>query len=103
MARPKGTPKTGGRKKGTPNRTTKMMRQWLTNFVRKNRRTMQSDLDALEPKDRLIILEKLMGYVIPKQQAVKAEISSLTDDEIISVVDNLLNKIDDDNNINARP
>lgn len=103
MARPKGTPKTGGRKKGTPNRTTKMMRQWLTNFVRKNRRTMQSDLDALEPKDRLIILEKLMGYVIPKQQAVKAEISSLTDDEIISVVDNLLNEIDDDNNINARP
>lgn len=101
MARPKGTPKTGGRKKGTPNRTTKVMRQWLTNFVRKNRRTMQSDLDALEPKDRLIILEKLMGYVIPKQQAVKAEISSLTDDEIISVVDNILNEIDDDSNINA--
>lgn len=62
---------------------------------------MQSDLDALEPKDRLIILEKLMGYVIPKQQAVKAEISSLTDDEIISVVDNILNEIDDDSNINA--
>lgn len=101
MARPKGTPKTGGRKKGTPNRTTKVLRQWLTNFVRKNRRTMQSDLDALEPKDRLIILEKLMGYVIPKQQAVKAEISSLTDDEITSVVDNLLSEIEDDSNINA--
>lgn len=101
MARLKGTPKTGGRQKGTPNHTTKVMRQWLTNFVRKNRRTMQSDLDALEPKDRLIILEKLMGYVIPKQQAVKAEISSLTDDEIISVVDNILNEIDDDSNINA--
>jgi len=62
---------------------------------------MQSDLDALEPKDRLVILEKLMSYVIPKQQAIKAEIASLTDDEISSVVDNLLNDIDDESNINA--
>lgn len=101
MARAKGTPKTGGRQKGTPNRTTKVMRQWLSNFVRKNKRTMQNDLDALEPKDRLIMLEKFMGYVIPKQQAVKAEISALTDDEIKDVVDNLLSEIDDDSNINA--
>jgi len=101
MARPKGIPKTGGRQKGTPNHTTKVLRQWLTAFVKRNRRTMQSDLDALEPKDRLVILEKLMSYVIPKQQAIKAEIASLTDDEISSVVDNLLNDIDDESNINA--
>ena len=29
MARPKGTPKTGGRAKGTPNKTTKEVKEWL--------------------------------------------------------------------------
>lgn len=35
MARPKGSPKLGGRKKGTPNRVTTSMRQaWLDAFER---------------------------------------------------------------------
>ena len=34
---------------------------------------MEKDLDKLEPKDRLIILERLLQYSIPKQQSISVE------------------------------
>ena len=73
-----------GRPKGTPNKITQDMRQWLSTVIDKNRRQIERDLKALEPKERLQMLEKLMQYVIPKQQAVSAEVdfSTLTDDQL---------------------
>lgn len=88
-----GTPKTGGRKRGTPNKVTKEVRKRIAAIVARNARNIQSDLDALEPRDRLQILEKLMQYVIPKQSALKAEISDLTDDELTSVATIILNTL----------
>lgn len=90
-----GTPKTGGRKKGTPNRTTAELRSWLLRLIKQQKRTIIQDLAALEPKDRLSILEKLMQYVIPKQQAITADISLLTDEELSELAANLLNTIQD--------
>lgn len=63
-----------GRPKGTPNKITQDMRQWLTAVIENNREQMEQDLKAIDPKDRLIILERLMQYVIPKQQSVSAEV-----------------------------
>ena len=64
-----------GRPKGTPNKITQDMRQWLSTVIDKNRRQIERDLEALEPKERLQMLEKLMQYVIPKQQAVSADVN----------------------------
>lgn len=64
-----------GRPKGTPNKITQDMRQWLSTVIDKNRRQIERDLKALEPKERLQMLEKLMQYVIPKQQAVSADVN----------------------------
>lgn len=91
--RPKGTPKTGGRKKGTPNKATAAVRSWLVDLIHSNRQRIMQDLDELEPKDRLMILERFMQYVVPKQQAVKAEISNLSDDELSEVATRILNDI----------
>ena len=88
-----------GRPKGTPNKITADMRDWLSAVIDKNRKQMEKDLKRLEPKDRLQILEKLMQYVIPKQQAVSAEIdfNRLSDEQLDAVIDKLTKSIEDEN------
>ena len=97
MGKPKGSEKTGGRKRGTPNRTTSTIREWLTNLIGKNQRQMERDLKELLPKERLMMLEKLMGYVVPKQQAVSATIDydKLSDSQLDSIITELTKNIDE--------
>lgn len=68
MARPKndGKGRLGGRAKGTPNKISVTTKEWLAYLIDKNRLQMERDLKQLQPKERLVILEKLMQYVIPK-------------------------------------
>lgn len=93
MARPKddGRGRLGGRAKGTPNRATATLKDWVGNLIDKNRKQVERDLRALEPKDRLAMIEKLLQYVMPKQQAVKAEVdySNLSDAQLDLIVDEL--------------
>lgn len=102
MARQKndGRGRLGGRAKGTPNKVTSSIRDWLTELVNKNKTKIKRDLDALDPKDRLVMLEKFMQYVVPKQQSVATSIdlASLSDEQLGNVVDELLNKIDNGDN-----
>lgn len=73
MAKAKGTPKTGGRKAGVPNKRTAELKTWVGALIEKNMSKMEKDLKKLDPKDRLTILEKLMQYTIPKQQSISVE------------------------------
>lgn len=70
MARQKndGKGRLGGRAKGTPNRVTTSVKDWISQVIDKNRLQAERDLKALSPKDRLLMLEKLMQYVVPKQK-----------------------------------
>lgn len=70
MSRLKGTPKTGGRCKGTPNKVTGTLKEYISEIIDDNRERIKEDLELLEPKDRLQILEKMMQYVIPKQKEI---------------------------------
>ena len=108
MSRPKGTPKTGGRKAGTPNKVTQDAREWLTQLVEGNREQIERDLQSLDPKDRLQVLEKFMQYTMPKLQAVEATVhddgpvydySKLTDDELLTLY-RLLPKVQSDSGLN---
>ena len=67
MSRAKGTPKTGGRSAGTPNKVTGTLKGFVANLIDQNRQQIEKDLKRIEPKERLMILERLMAYVLPKQ------------------------------------
>lgn len=64
--------KTGGRQKGTVNKVTQNMRavaaQLLADYSDSG--LMLEDWKELDPKDRMIIAEKLMQYTTPRLQAV---------------------------------
>lgn len=64
----KGKPKTGGRGKGQPNKQTAETKQLIHDIINKCSETVMEDLAAIEPKERLDILSKLMEYVMPKLQ-----------------------------------
>ena len=65
--------KFGGRQKGTPNKNTNEIREYLQRLISVNLDTLQSDLDSLEPKDRLLFLEKILPYIIPKYTNLQIE------------------------------
>ena len=88
--------KTGGRTKGTPNKTTSTLKGWLTSLINGNRERMMEDLTALEPKDRLSVLEKLMRYILPIQQQQKINFNKLSDSELTELAEQLLNNTDDE-------
>lgn len=65
--------KYGGRTKGTPNRDTKELRKRINDLIDNNFDSIQTDLDQLEPKERLDFLIKLFEYGLPKLQRVENE------------------------------
>lgn len=76
MAQKKGqTGNPNGRPKGTPNKSSKELREAINNLVSNNIDTLQSDIDNLEPKDRLAFIEKLFKYVIPpsKEEPIQVD------------------------------
>lgn len=90
MSRVKGDGKgrLGGRTKGTPNKVTSDLRQWVSNLIDKNRAQAMRDIKALEPKDRLMIMERLLSYVLPKMQSIDASFSfdQLTEEQLDRVI-----------------
>ena len=70
MSRIKGTPKTGGRKKGTPNKLNNNIKEWLNNFLLENKEQIENDFKLLQPKERLFLYEKLLAYIIPKSNSM---------------------------------
>ena len=74
MSRTKGTPKTGGRQAGTPNKVSGSLKEFIADLLNDNREQMQEDLKALRPKERVAAYLSMMQYVIPKQQAVSADV-----------------------------
>ena len=71
----KGSPKMGGRQKGTPNKITRAVKECISNMLTEytNSETFMKDFAQLEPKERLMIAEKLINYVVPKIQSVAVE------------------------------
>lgn len=73
--RQKGTIKTGGRQKGSPNKVTSAVKECISKMLTDytNSETFLKDFAELEAKERLMIAEKLMNYVVPKMQSVAVE------------------------------
>jgi hypothetical protein len=63
-----------GRPQGNPNKTSKELREHISQFISNNLISMQNDFDTREsPKDRLMFMERLFQYTISKLQAQSIE------------------------------
>ena len=81
----------GGRPKGTPNKITAELRDWISNFIDSNREQIQQDWETLEPKDRVVLFEKLLKYALPTLQSTNltTDFERLTDQQIDTIIENL--------------
>ncbi|MBC7525912.1 MAG: hypothetical protein H7239_15935 [Flavobacterium sp.] len=71
--------KTGGRSKGTPNRTTAETKQLLQTIVGKELDNLGTMLEQLEPNERINAISKLLPYILPKQSEVKTDLTANVD------------------------
>jgi hypothetical protein len=88
--------KTGGRTKGTPNRTTAETKELIQNIVNKELPKLGAMLEQLEPNERINAISKLLPYILPKQSEIKAEVKTdsgpTTPEERESRIQELLKK-----------
>lgn len=83
-----------GRPKGSPNKITSELKEWLKELLEGNRDQIKADLQAIEPEERVRLLFSLLPYIIPKQQAVSAKME--TEIPIILIDDGLDGVLADD-------
>lgn len=58
--------KTGGRVKGTPNKTTAEMRKMLKALIAEEMQSLPALLAEMKPPDRVNAIIRIMGYIMPK-------------------------------------
>ena len=95
VGRPKGTPKTKKKKKGTPNRVTTETKDWFIYLLNTNRKRLEKALEAMDDRELWDNFQKLFPYIVPKMQAseVKIDYDHLTDEQIDLIIDELTNKL----------
>ena len=76
-----------GKPKGAVNKATVSLRQWVNTFIDDNREQIQEDWKGLDPKDRIILFEKLLKYSLPTLQAttLQADINLDSQGAILSM------------------
>jgi hypothetical protein len=93
----KGHEKIGGRQIGSLNRTNKDLKGRIAQIVENGLAAIENDLEALEAKDRVNALLKMLEYLLPKQRETKIDVSSLSDDEVEALLNRALTKMDHEN------
>jgi len=97
----KGKPKTGGKKKGTENKTTKEIKEAYAMLITKNIPNLVKWLDKIaetDPAKAIYILSDLSEYVIPK--LARTDITNdgekfefgLNDDQLIKKASDIINR-----------
>lgn len=73
-----------GRPAGTPNKVTKQLRERVSAFLTKEWPQVEKDFNRLDPKDKIMLYERLMQYAIPRLQATELNVSETpVDSEIL--------------------
>lgn len=80
-----------GRPKGATGKQQTDLRIWITQFIDTNREKIKEDWLKLEPKDRLLMFEKLLKYSVPALQAVNMDLNfeKLTDEQLDEIINRL--------------
>ena len=80
-----------GRPVGTISKSTNKLRDWITDFLEENRDRVKEDWLLLEPKDRIVLFEKLLKYSLPTLQATSLStiLDKLSDIELDTIIEQL--------------
>ena len=80
-----------GRPIGSQNKNVSRLRDWVTNFLEENKERVKEDWLLLEPKDRIILFEKLLKYSLPTLQAttLSTEFENMTDTDLDRIISEL--------------
>jgi len=73
MSREKGSEKTGGRKRGTPNKSTAIVREYLESIDFHVPEEIIKRLPLLDEKKQVDVLLKLMEFTFPKYKTIAHE------------------------------
>ncbi len=84
-----------GRPAGSSNKAACDLRQWINNFIEGNREQIEKDWQALEPKDRLIMFERLLKYSLPTLQAKNLNAEVNTDRSAVILTKEQIKEIHD--------
>lgn len=98
VGRPKGYPKTGGRKKGTPNKKDKLGGfDTLAKLVEamEDPERLQAELSELHGKDYFRVYCDLMAYLRPKFSSVEFNGNVKVGNEVTEALRGLIKKNDD--------
>lgn len=87
-----------GRPKGTPNRTTQEMKDFIATVLSENLDRMREDFDKMNPSTRWMLWEKFGKYVIPTLAQTTVDANVTGDIKIKIVYEDELGKEEDDMN-----
>jgi hypothetical protein len=62
-----------GRPKGASNKSTETIKRSISMLLENNIDTVQSDLDEMQPRDRVNALLQFMKFVVPTQKAIELD------------------------------
>jgi hypothetical protein len=83
-----------GRPIGCTNKSTAHFRQWVGEFLDGQRPQIVKDWKTLEPKDRILMFEKLMRFVLPTLQSttLQSDFEKLSDEQLTQIINELKHK-----------
>ncbi len=90
----KGREKTGGRKPGSTNKASTDIKSKIAALIDSQFDAITTDLEQLEPKERVTAYLKFLEYVLPKQREQKIDLSTLNDEQIDDLLNKALSKLD---------
>lgn len=85
---PKGK-KYGGRKAGTPNRTTAQMRQLLSEFTQKKWPEVQRAFSKLSAKEKVIAYTRLLKFTMPEYSNINFSLNQFSENDLEMLLNHL--------------
>ena len=80
-----------GRPKGATGKTSEVIRDSIRKFLAKNITSLQKDYDKLDPKDRLLLYERLLKFVVPSPEF---DLGKLSEQDLDLIIERLKEKND---------
>lgn len=83
--------KTGGRKRGVPNKLTANIRESLKAFMEAQRPEVEKAFKKLSPKEKVYAYSRFLPYVTPAYQSISFDLNNMSEEDL-SIIENHLRK-----------